>query len=31
VIGFNVKVESMAVGAAKREGVQVKLYSIIRG
>jgi translation initiation factor IF-2 len=29
VIGFNVKVESMAVGAAKREGVQVKLYSII--
>lgn len=29
VIGFNVKVESMAVSAAKREGVQVKLYSII--
>src|SRR5882724_2851455 len=29
VIGFNIKVESMAVGAAKREGVQVKLYSII--
>jgi translation initiation factor IF-2 len=29
VIGFNVKVESMAVTAAKREGVQVKLYSII--
>jgi translation initiation factor IF-2 len=29
VVGFNVKVESMAVGAAKREGVQVKLYSII--
>ncbi len=29
VIGFNTKVESMAVGAAKREGVQVKLYSII--
>jgi translation initiation factor IF-2 len=29
VIGFNVKVESMAVPAAKREGVQVKLYSII--
>jgi translation initiation factor IF-2 len=29
VIGFNVKVESMAVNAAKREAVQVKLYSII--
>ena len=29
VIGFNVKVENMAVTAAKREGVQVKLYSII--
>ncbi len=29
VVGFNIKVESMAVGAAKREGVQVKLYSII--
>jgi translation initiation factor IF-2 len=29
VIGFNVKVESMAVPAAKHEGVQVKLYSII--
>ena len=29
VIGFNTKVENMAVGAAKREGVQVKLYSII--
>jgi translation initiation factor IF-2 len=29
VIGFNIKVENMAVGAAKREGVQVKLYSII--
>jgi translation initiation factor IF-2 len=29
VIGFNVKVESLAVPAAKREGVQVKLYSII--
>jgi translation initiation factor IF-2 len=29
VIGFNVKVESMAVPAAKREGVQTKLYSII--
>jgi translation initiation factor IF-2 len=29
VVGFNVKVESMAVPAAKSEGVQVKLYSII--
>jgi translation initiation factor IF-2 len=29
VVGFNVKVEGMAVSAAKREGVQVKLYSII--
>src|SRR5205823_2942138 len=29
VIGFNIKVESMAVTAAKRENVQVKLYSII--
>ncbi len=29
VVGFNIKVEAMAVGAAKREGVQVKLYSII--
>ncbi|MBV9009178.1 MAG: translation initiation factor IF-2 [Verrucomicrobia bacterium] len=29
VVGFNVKVENLAVGAAKREGVQVKLYSII--
>jgi translation initiation factor IF-2 len=29
VVGFNVKVESMAVNIAKREGVQVKLYSII--
>jgi translation initiation factor IF-2 len=29
VVGFNVKVESNAVAAAKREGVQVKLYSII--
>jgi translation initiation factor IF-2 len=29
VVGFNVRVESMAVSAAKREGVQVKLYSII--
>jgi len=29
VIGFNVKVENMAVSAAKSEGVQIKLYSII--
>jgi translation initiation factor IF-2 len=29
VIGFNVKVEAMALPAAKREGVQIKLYSII--
>ena len=29
VVGFNVKVETQAVTAAKREGVQVKLYSII--
>jgi translation initiation factor IF-2 len=29
VVGFNVKVEGMAVPAAKREGVQIKLYSII--
>src|ERR1700757_1544800 len=29
VIGFSVKVETMAVPAAKREGVQIKLYSII--
>src|SRR6266853_972753 len=29
VVGFNVKVENLAVSAAKREGVQVKLYSII--
>jgi translation initiation factor IF-2 len=29
VIGFNIKVESNAVSAAKREAVQVKLYSII--
>ena len=29
VIGFNIKVESNAVSAAKRETVQVKLYSII--
>jgi translation initiation factor IF-2 len=29
VIGFNVKVENISVTAARREGVQVKLYSII--
>jgi translation initiation factor IF-2 len=29
VVGFNTKVENMAVTAAKREGVQIKLYSII--
>ncbi len=29
VIGFNVKVESTAVSVAKREAVQVKLFSII--
>jgi translation initiation factor IF-2 len=29
VVGFNIKVETMAVNTAKREGVQVKLYSII--
>lgn len=29
VIGFNVKVESTAVAVARREGVQVKLFSII--
>jgi translation initiation factor IF-2 len=29
VIGFNTKVESTAVAVARREGVQVKLYSII--
>ena len=29
VVGFNIKVETMAVPAAKREGVQIKLYSII--
>jgi translation initiation factor IF-2 len=29
VVGFNVKVETMAVPAAKHEGVQIKLYSII--
>ncbi len=29
VVGFSIKVETNAVTAAKREGVQVKLYSII--
>ncbi len=29
IIGFNVKVENKALAAARREGVQVKLYSII--
>jgi translation initiation factor IF-2 len=29
VVGFNVKVENSAANAAKREGVQIKLYSII--
>src|SRR5437868_2032124 len=29
VLGFNVKVENLAVSGAKSEGVQVKLYSII--
>src|SRR6266496_2830968 len=29
LVGFNVKVENMAVSAARSEGVQVKLYSII--
>jgi len=29
VVGFNVKVEPMAVSAARREAVQIKLYSII--
>ena len=29
VVGFNTKVENLAVGMAKREGVQIKLYSII--
>jgi len=29
VVGFNVKVENNAANTAKREGVQVKLYSII--
>ena len=29
IVGFNVKVESQASAAAKREGIQIKLYSII--
>jgi len=29
IIGFNVKVENQAAAAAKREGIQIKLYSII--
>jgi translation initiation factor IF-2 len=29
IIGFNVKVENQASAAAKRENVQIKLYSII--
>ena len=29
VLGFNVKVESNAVKASRREGVQIKLYSIV--
>jgi translation initiation factor IF-2 len=29
VVGFNTKVENISVTAAKREGVQIKLYSII--
>ena len=29
IVGFNVKAESTAAAAAKREGVQIKLYSII--
>jgi translation initiation factor IF-2 len=29
IVGFNVKVENQAAAAAKREGVQIKLYSII--
>ena len=29
VIGFNTKVESRAVQAAKREGVEIKLYSVV--
>ncbi|MDZ4287197.1 MAG: translation initiation factor IF-2, partial [Prosthecobacter sp.] len=29
ILGFNVKVENKALAVAKREGVQIKLYSII--
>lgn len=29
IIGFNTKVEAKAVAASKREGIQIKLYSII--
>ncbi len=29
IVGFNTKVENVAVNAAKREGIQIKLYSII--
>ncbi|WP_018968819.1 translation initiation factor IF-2 [Rubritalea marina] len=29
VLGFNTKVESRAVQAAKREGVEIKLYSVV--
>lgn len=29
IVGFNVKVENVAANTAKREGVQIKLYSII--
>jgi translation initiation factor IF-2 len=29
IIGFNTKVETKGVAAAKREGIQIKLYSII--
>lgn len=29
ILGFNIKVENKALSTAKREGVQVKLYSII--
>jgi translation initiation factor IF-2 len=29
IVGFNVKTENQAAAAAKREGIQIKLYSII--
>ena len=29
IVGFNIKVENQAASAAKREGIQIKLYSII--